>query len=224
MTKRLVLALLTCAVLARSPLRRPARSTLTKLGSTPRSGGGAGRDRRLRRRAPSRPSSRTPRTTPSTSTTSPTRRRSTTRSQIDLSPYGAGPNSVDVSRDGLVAVAVEADPITAPGQRRALRHGRQSPAVVPGRARCPTCSRSRRTTEYLLVANEGEALSDADDPEGSVTVIKLNKKLSKSTVKTAELRRRPARRRVPDRLPGDALRAGRRARVHRRGRLRRRRS
>jgi hypothetical protein len=36
--------------------------------------------------------------------------------RIDLSPWGAGPNSVDVT-DGLVAVAVEANPKTSPGAK-----------------------------------------------------------------------------------------------------------
>jgi hypothetical protein len=86
---------------------------------------------------------------------------------------------VAVSKDGLVAVAVEADPITAPGSVEIFdtdgNHLHSFPA-----GSLPDMLTFANDDKYLLVANEGEALSDDDDPDGSVTVIKLKKKLSKS--------------------------------------------
>jgi hypothetical protein len=105
---------------------------------------------------------------------------------VDLSPYGAGPNSVDVSRKGLVAVAVEADPITAPGSVEFFDVRGNHIASIPAGS-LPDMLTFAEDDDYLLVANEGEALSNEDDPEGSVTVIELGKKLSKSRVKTARL-------------------------------------
>jgi hypothetical protein len=106
------------------------------------------------------------------------------RKSVDLTPYGAGPNSVDVSRDGLVAVAVEADPITAPGSVE-LFDVDGSHLRSFGAGALPDMLTFADDERYLLIANEGEALSDADDPEGSVTVIKLHEKLSRSRVRTA---------------------------------------
>jgi hypothetical protein len=105
---------------------------------------------------------------------------------VDLSPYGAGPNSVDVSRAGLVAVAVEADPVTAPGSVELFDVDGEHKGSF-GAGALPDMVTFAEHDGYLLAANEGEALSDEDDPEGSVTVIRLAKELSKSTVKTATL-------------------------------------
>jgi hypothetical protein len=182
MTKRLVLALLTCAsLLAVAPAAGAVE--LTKLGTTPAQG-----------EAQAEIAAYHPKTEQAFVTNAedntldiydfsdPTALGDPV--SIDLSPYGAGPNSVDVSKDGLVAVAVEADPITAPGSVEIFdtkgNHLRSFPA-----GSLPDMLTFTEHDKYLLVANEGEALSDDDDPQGSVTVIKLNKKLSKSTIKTA---------------------------------------
>jgi hypothetical protein len=103
---------------------------------------------------------------------------------VDLSPYGAGPNSVDVSRKGLVAVAVEADPITAPGSVEFLDTSGNHLRSVPAGS-LPDMLTFAEHDDYVLVANEGEALSNVDDPAGSVTVIELGSKLSKAKARTA---------------------------------------
>jgi hypothetical protein len=93
--------------------------------------------------------------------------------RIDLSPYGAGPNSVDV-RDGLVAVAVEASPKTAPGKVVFFRSNGDFVASATVGALPDMLAFSRRGNE-VLVANEGEPSSygaaDSVDPEGSVSIV-----------------------------------------------------
>src|SRR5918995_3015604 len=113
MTKRLVLALLTCASLLALPAAAGAVE-LTKLGSTPAQGEAQAEI------AAYHPETQQAFVTNAEANTldiydfsDPTALGDP--GSIDLSPYGAGPNSVAVSEDGLVAVAVEADPITAPG-------------------------------------------------------------------------------------------------------------
>ena len=182
MTKRLVLALLTFAsLLAAAPAAGAV--TLTKLGSTPAQGEAQAEI------AAYHPGSKQAFVTNAEDNTldiydfsDPTAVGEPVA--IDLSPYGAGPNSVDVSRDGLVAVAVEADPITAAGSVELFdtegNHLHSFPA-----GSLPDMLTFAQRDRYLLVANEGEALSTTDDPEGSVTVIKLSRTLAKSTVKTA---------------------------------------
>jgi hypothetical protein len=103
---------------------------------------------------------------------------------VDLSPFGAGPNSVDVSRKGLVAVAVEADPITAPGSVEFFDTSGRHQGSIPAGA-LPDMLTFAEHDDYVVVANEGEALSGDDDPPGSVTVIELGSKLSRSRVRTA---------------------------------------
>ena len=99
-----------------------------------------------------------------------------------------GPNSVAVSpiNGGLIAVAVEADPKTSPGSvvlfdRNGARRGKPIPAgALPDML---TFTPDGRT---LLVANEGEP-NDlySVDPEGSVTVIDLDRGLGNPRVRTA---------------------------------------
>ena len=96
---------------------------------------------------------------------------------IDLTPYGAGPNSVDVHH-GLVAIAVEGDPKTAPGTavffRADLSAGDAPLFSVPVGA-LPDMLTFTPNGRYVLVANEGEPNSynqpDSVDPEGSVSII-----------------------------------------------------
>lgn len=93
-------------------------------------------------------------------------------SPVDLSPYGAGPNSVDVA-NGLVAVAVEADPKTDPGRVVFLdADGNPIDQVTVGAL--PDMLAFTPNGQTLLVANEGEPSDDYTiDPEGSVAIIDL---------------------------------------------------
>ena len=93
--------------------------------------------------------------------------------RIDLAPWGSGPNSVDVS-GGLVAVAVEASPPTAPGRVVFLRRDGSHVADVAVGA-LPDMLTFDDDGRQVIVANEGEAsgygTADAVDPEGSVSII-----------------------------------------------------
>lgn len=111
---------------------------------------------------------------------------------IDLSPYGAGPNSVDVStrRGGLVAVAVEADPKTAPGSVQFFSTDGDRLGGVPAGA-LPDMVTFTHDGRTLLVANEGEPEDDVD-PEGSVTVIDLKRGVGRAQARTATLDGVPA--------------------------------
>lgn len=89
---------------------------------------------------------------------------------IDLSPWGAGVNSVAV-HEGLVAVAVEADPKTDPGAVVFFdAAGRFKASATVGAL--PDMVAFTPDGRYALVANEGEP-NDAYtvDPEGSISVI-----------------------------------------------------
>jgi 2',3'-cyclic-nucleotide 2'-phosphodiesterase / 3'-nucleotidase / 5'-nucleotidase len=111
----------------------------------------------------------------------------TLEESIDLSPFGAGPNSVAVSEKGLVAVAVEADPKTDPGRVVFFDTDGDLRGSLPAGA-LPDMLTFAGDDRYVLVANEGEADdTGTPDPEGSVTVIRLDKKLSRSSVRTARL-------------------------------------
>ena len=106
---------------------------------------------------------------------------------IDLSAYGAGPNSVAV-KHGVVAVAMEADPKTDPGSGVCLDvEGKYLNQLTVGAL--PDMLTYSRNGKYLLVANEGEPNDDYTvDPEGSVSIINLKggvKKLTQDDVTTA---------------------------------------
>jgi hypothetical protein len=107
---------------------------------------------------------------------------------VDLSPWGAGPNSVDATEKGLVAVAVEAAPKTAPGSVVFFDIDGNFRGVLPAGA-LPDMLTFTEDDRYALVANEGEADDTGQpDPEGSVTVIRLDRKRpSRSSVRTARL-------------------------------------
>ncbi len=96
--------------------------------------------------------------------------------RVDLAPYGAGPNSVDVHGD-LVAVAMEAAPKTAPGAVVFLRTDGTHVATVPAGA-LPDMLAFDDAGRTLLVANEGEpngyGRADSVDPPGSLTVIDVD--------------------------------------------------
>ena len=107
--------------------------------------------------------------------------------QIDLSPYGAGPNSVAIKR-GLIAVAVEADPKQDPGSVVFFnRAGKFLGSVEVGAL--PDMLTFTPDGQKILVANEGEPNDDYDnDPEGTVSIITLpaqRKDVGSSSVETA---------------------------------------
>ena len=97
----------------------------------------------------------------------------TTTAQIDLTPYGAGANSVAVYA-GLVAVAVEANVAQDNGQIVFFdADGNEQKAVTVGAL--PDMVTFTPDGSKLLVANEGEPNDDYTvDPEGSVSLIDLS--------------------------------------------------
>jgi DNA-binding beta-propeller fold protein YncE len=108
-------------------------------------------------------------------------RRVTTLNTTDLGP---SVNSVDVS-NGIVALAVEASPKTSPGSvvfYRASDLARLSTVQVGA---LPDMLVFTPDGRYVLVANEGEpnsyGRSDSVDPEGSVSVIEVNRMLTTIT-------------------------------------------
>lgn len=109
---------------------------------------------------------------------------------IDLAAFGSGVNSVAV-RDGLVAIAVEADPKQEPGQVVFFdTAGRFKAAVTVGAL--PDMLTFTPDGRYVLVANEGEP-NDAYtiDPEGSVSIIRIRpgREVRQRDVRTADFRR-----------------------------------
>ncbi len=100
---------------------------------------------------------------------------------IDATPYGAGVNSVAVS-NGIVALAVEADPSTDPGMVAMFdTDGTFLTAVEVGAL--PDALAFSPDGQILIVANEGEPNADYTiDPEGSISIIDL--KDETATVRT----------------------------------------
>jgi hypothetical protein len=96
-----------------------------------------------------------------------------------------GPNSVAVRGDGLVAVAVEASPKTNPGSVQFLDVDGNPLGSVGVGALPDMLTFTERGT--LLVANEGEASDDGTvDPEGSVSVIRVNRDATRISLRTAD--------------------------------------
>jgi len=110
------------------------------------------------------------------------------KKRVSLDDFGGGPNSVAV-KDGLVAVAVEADVKTDPGQVVFLiPAGKVRGSVEVGSL--PDMLTFTPDGRSVVVANEGEPSgypsTPSTDPEGSVSVITLSPRgLRKSTVRTA---------------------------------------
>ncbi|MDX2305348.1 MAG: choice-of-anchor I family protein [Microscillaceae bacterium] len=102
---------------------------------------------------------------------------------IDLSPYGGGVNSVAVF-EGLVAVAVEADPNQNPGSVVFFDvNGTFIQSVTVGAL--PDMLTFTKDGSKVLVANEGEPAGDGSfDPEGSVSIINV----ADFTVATADFK------------------------------------
>ena len=92
---------------------------------------------------------------------------------IDISPYGSKANSVDVY-NGVVAAAVEADPVQNNGQAVFFDvNGNFLAAVTAGAL--PDMITFTPNGQRVLVANEGEPNDDYDvDPEGTVTIIDVS--------------------------------------------------
>ncbi|XQQ06391.1 MAG: choice-of-anchor I family protein [Leptolyngbya sp. IPPAS B-1204] len=106
---------------------------------------------------------------------------------LDLSQYGGAANSVAVSH-GIVAVAMEADLSTDPGQVVFLdANGTVQTTVEVGAL--PDMLTFTPDGQKVLVANEGEPSSynqpNSIDPVGSVSVIDLTKGVTNATVATA---------------------------------------
>ncbi|ASO18624.1 DNA-binding beta-propeller fold protein YncE [Actinoalloteichus hoggarensis] len=103
---------------------------------------------------------------------------------------GAVVNSVDVRADGLVAVAVEADPKTDAGWVVFYVDGEPRDAVRVGSL--PDMLTFTPDGDTLLVANEGEPAEDYSvDPEGSVSVVDVAGvigELTQDDVRTADFR------------------------------------
>src|SRR5687767_12494483 len=94
---------------------------------------------------------------------------------IDFTAIGGVANSVAV-HDGIIAVAIESVPKTAPGHVVLLDEDFETLAVLEVGAQ-PDMLTFSRNGRWLLTANEGEPnsylLPDSVDPEGSVSIIDL---------------------------------------------------
>ncbi|MFY7931588.1 MAG: choice-of-anchor I family protein [Microcystis aeruginosa] len=101
---------------------------------------------------------------------------------IDLSPYGAGVNSVAI-KNGIVALAMEANPITNNGSVVFFNtNGVFQSQVTVGAL--PDMLTFTPDGNRVLVANEGEARG-AIDPDGSISIIDLSAGVLNPTVNTA---------------------------------------
>lgn len=108
--------------------------------------------------------------------------------QIAISAeHGRAANSVAV-RDGVVAVAVEADPKTDPGSVLFYdTNGTLLKAVKAGAL--PDMITFSPDGKKVLVANEGEPSDNYQvDPEGTVTIVDISNGLAQATVKTVDFR------------------------------------
>ncbi len=105
-----------------------------------------------------------------------------------MNAYGAGLNSVD-THDGLVAVAVEADPKTSPGR---VVFVDATTLKVVGSVQVgalPDMLTFDGDGERVLVANEGEPidyLPGSVNPEGTISIIDLKRGVAKARVRTAD--------------------------------------
>lgn len=110
--------------------------------------------------------------------------------KVSLDAWGAGLNSVDV-HDGLVAVAVEAGPKTDPGKVVFLDARTLAVRGVVTVGALPDMVTFDGDGRRLLVANEGEPesyLPGAVNPEGSVSIVDLDRGVARATVRTADFR------------------------------------
>ncbi len=101
---------------------------------------------------------------------------------IDITPYGGGANSVAVY-DGLVAVAVEADPAQEPGSVVffATKTLQEVQRVIVGAL--PDMVTFSPDGKYTLSANEGEPSDEYDvDPLGTVSIIEISNDYAVTTL------------------------------------------
>ena len=104
---------------------------------------------------------------------------------INLAPFGAGPNGVAVA-NGIIAVAVEADPAQDPGvvvffDSAGNLLGQVTVGALPDMVAFTPDGLT------LLVANEGEPNDDYDvDPEGSISIVDLSGGVASASVQTAD--------------------------------------
>jgi len=108
---------------------------------------------------------------------------------IDVSPFGAGANSVAVNNNGIVAVAVEANVTQDPGTVVFFdADGEELSQVTVGAL--PDMVTFTFDGTRVLVANEGEPNDDyTNDPEGSVSIIDISggvNNLTQADVSTAD--------------------------------------
>jgi len=111
--------------------------------------------------------------------------------ELDVAKLGT-PNSVS-ARKGLVAVAVEADPVTNPGHVAFFQVNRATSGFEAERVKIvqvgakPDMLTFSPDDRHVLVANEGEPDAGVD-PEGSVSIIDLTDGVKHASVKTADFR------------------------------------
>lgn len=110
--------------------------------------------------------------------------------EIDISAYGRAANSVTVSH-GIVAIAVEANPKTSPGQVVFFdAQGKFLHNVTVGAL--PDMLTFTPDGKRILVANEGEPNSynqpTSINPEGSISIIDISNGVANATVRTADFR------------------------------------
>src|ERR671919_870925 len=99
-----------------------------------------------------------------------------TPSLIAQIPLEGGPNSVAVRSDGLVAVAIEADPKTDPGHVQFIDANTLLKLGTAPAGALPDMLTFTRDGKRVLVANEGEPNDEYTiDPEGSVTIVDLSR-------------------------------------------------
>ena len=105
---------------------------------------------------------------------------------IDISPYGALANSVAVNQDGIVAVAIEADPVQDPGTVAFFdTDGNFLNQVTVGAL--PDAVTFTPDGTKVLVANEGEPNDEyTNDPEGSISIIDISTGVDNLTIETAD--------------------------------------
>ncbi|MGC1198912.1 MAG: choice-of-anchor I family protein, partial [Geitlerinemataceae cyanobacterium] len=103
--------------------------------------------------------------------------------EIDITPFGAGINSVAI-KNGILAAAIGADPATEPGTIAFFdTDGNPLNSVTVGAL--PDMVTFTPDGSKVLVANEGEP-GDTLDPEGSVSIIDLSAGVGSATVTTAD--------------------------------------
>ncbi len=101
---------------------------------------------------------------------------------IDITPYGAGVNSVAVSK-GLLAAAVEAEEATHPGVVVFFDTEDLSEVSNVTVGALPDMVTFSPNGQFALVANEGEPNDEyTDDPEGSVSIIQIHSSFAVTTL------------------------------------------